>query len=197
MTYLEKSVTKEGLQQAFGVIEDSVQHRIKKLLVVAHEDAALARIRTAVAAADLEIVVAHTSGEALSIVTQQYLDGILIDNALADISAPHFIEEVQRQVKPYTPPIVVFSLTGLADHEAAELRRLSRSSVVRLAVTPERLLDETVLLLHRRETDLTASQCSILGVQRETDSVLAGRKVLVVDDDLRNIFALSSFAPGA
>ena len=74
----------------------------------------------------------------------------------------------------------------------AEIRRLARHSVVRYAESPERLLEETVLFLHRAEADLSESQREILGSVRRTDSTLAGKKVLVVDDDVRNIFALTT-----
>jgi CheY-like chemotaxis protein len=86
----------------------------------------------------------------------------------------------------------VFCDRPLALAEEAEFTRLARVSVLKLAQTHERLLDESVLLLHRAEADLSPEQCRILGKLRETDVTLVGKKVLVIDDDVRNIFALTS-----
>jgi len=192
MTYLEKSVTKDGLEDAFGVIRDSVQRRTRKLLVVAPSTAETQAINGALAGSDLEIVEAASGGEALAVVGHQYLDCIVADLDLPDIIAPHFIEEVQRQIAPYTPPVIVYGRSALADHEAAELRRLARASVVRFAPSLERLLEESTLLLHRAESALSEVQRQIVTEMRTKDLVLSGKKVLVVDDDLRNIFALST-----
>jgi HAMP domain-containing protein/DNA-binding response OmpR family regulator/signal transduction histidine kinase len=192
MTYLEKSVTKDGLEDAFGVIRDSVQRRRRKLLVVAASADERQAINGALAGGDLEIIEAATGGEALALIGHQYLDCIVADLDLPDIIAPHFIEEVQRQTAPYTAPVVVYGRSTLADHEAAELRRLARVSVVRFAPSLERLLEESTLLLHRAESDLSEVQRQLVTEMRAKDIVLSGRKVLVVDDDLRNIFALST-----
>ncbi len=192
MTYLEKTITKEGLQEAFGLIHDSAHPRVRKLLLVVGDAERRAMTRQMIAAPDLEVIEAASGGEALAVIGRDYLDGVAVDVTLPDIIAAHFIEEVQRQVAPWTPPIIVFGREHLEDHEAAELRRLARASTVRFASTPERLLDESVLLLHRTEDKLSAAQRRIVSELRDNDLVLGGRKVLVVDDDLRNIFALST-----
>jgi CheY-like chemotaxis protein len=95
-------------------------------------------------------------------------------------------------VSPYVPPVVIYGREGLIESEGREIRRLARSSRVRLAPTRERLLDEVVLLLHRAEDQLSTKQREILSTIREHDLALVGRKLLVVDDDVRNIFALTS-----
>jgi CheY-like chemotaxis protein/signal transduction histidine kinase/HAMP domain-containing protein len=191
MTYLEKSLTKEGLSQVFGVIGDSAQRRVRKLLVVSSSSSEFETIRAAVAGVDIEILEAHTVAEGLSVVTQQYLDGLAVSYRLEGETAAQLIQEVQRKVTPYTPPVIVYG-QGLTDADAHEIGRLSRTSTVRYAPSLERLLDETVLLLHRVESDLSEVQRHVLEELRQSDRTLAGRKVLVVDDDLRNIFALTS-----
>ena len=98
----------------------------------------------------------------------------------------------RARLAPFVPPVIVFGLRKLDPRRAAELHRLSQISSVRYAPSLGRLLDETVLLLHRSEGNLTAAQRDALAKVRQIDSVLAGRKMLVVDDDLRNIFALTS-----
>jgi CheY-like chemotaxis protein len=119
------------------------------------------------------------------------LDGLTISYRLESAPTTRLIQELQRQHAPFTPPVIVYG-QGLTDSEAQEIGRLSRTSTVRYAPSLERLLDETVMLLHRAEADLSEKQRHVLHELRQIDRTLAGRKVLVVDDDLRNIFALSS-----
>jgi CheY-like chemotaxis protein len=190
MTYLEKSLAKENLSQVFGVIGQSAERRVRKLLIVSDSPSEFETIRAAVASVDLEILAAHSVSESMAIVTQQYLDGLAVSYGLQEGSA-ELIRELQRRVTPYTPPVIVYG-QGLTDADAHEIGRLSRNSTVRYAPSLERLLDETVLLLHRNEADLSDVQRHVLDQLRLSDLTLAGRKVLVVDDDLRNIFALSS-----
>jgi CheY-like chemotaxis protein len=102
------------------------------------------------------------------------------------------VEEIQAEAGPQTAPIVIFGGENLGPALDAEIRRLSRQSVVRYADTPYRLLEESVLFLHRSQDDLSEAQLEILNAIRRSDSVLAGKKVLVVDDDVRNIFALTT-----
>ena len=128
--------------------------------------------------------------EALSIINEQYLDGIIIDLSSPGTSARELVTEVQARISPYTPPVILFGSdnnSGLAD-----LTPLLSASAIRYALSLDRLLDETVVLLHRSEDDLSSEQQRILREVRSTDPVLAGKTILVVDDDIRNIFALSS-----
>ncbi len=192
MTYLEKSETNESLVEAFVTIENSAKKRVKKVLLVCPDQEERDDIVVTIGAPDIDLVSVGTGGEALAVVKQQYLDGILIHLNTEGIAPLDLIDEIQRQSGPHVPPIVVASSRLLSSDEEAGLARLGRGSVVRLGPTRERLLDETVLLLHRAEADLSAGQRRILEQLRETDLTLLGRKILVVDDDLRNIFALTS-----
>jgi CheY-like chemotaxis protein len=191
MTYLEKSLTREGLAQAFGVIGESVRRRTRKLMLVSDSATEFDTIRVAIAGEDMELLEARNVSEALNVLGQQYLDGLAVSYRLKGATAAQLIQELQRRITPYTPPVIVYG-QGLTDADAHEIGRLSRTSTVRYAPSLERLLDETVLLLHRAESDLSEVQRNVLDALRQSDATLAGRKVLVVDDDLRNIFALSS-----
>ena len=195
MTYLEKSVTNDSLAEAFTAIEHSAQKRVKKLLVVCADEQDRQEIVTN--SSRLRISKSFdvaTGGEALAVAKQQYLDGIVIHLQVEDIGRSALVEEIQAQAGPHVPPIILMC------DRAADRRR--RSSIWRAltanqrretgAHTLERLLDESVLLLHRAEADLTADQRRILEQLRETDPTLVGKTVLVVDDDVRNIFALTS-----
>ncbi len=192
ISYLEKSVTRESLQEAFTNIEQSVQPRVRKLLFVSADNARRRKVQHQLEGSDLEVVHASGGGEALAIVAQQFVDGIVVDIRLPDIPALDLIEEIQTQLGPDPSPIVIYGKRSLTGPEASALQRLERGGIVRLARTPEELLDLTVLLLHRAEVELSDEQRGILAGIRQVDEALAGKKVLVVDDDLRNIFALTS-----
>jgi CheY-like chemotaxis protein len=192
MTYLEKSVTKDNLTAAFDAIHLSLERRTRKLLIVAESDFRRARWEEELGGADVEIVSVGSSGEALAVVGQKYLDGIVVDMRLADISAVHLVEEIQRELGSQTPPIVVCGPPAPGVDADAEIRSLARRSVVRYVDALEYLLEESVLFLHRAEEDLSDSQRDILAAVRRTDSRLVGKRVLVVDDDVRNIFALTT-----
>jgi len=191
MTYLEKSVTKDNLNAAFETIHHSLQPRTKKLLVVAGQER-LAHWSVLLGGKDVEVVGVSSGGEALGVVKHQYLDGVVLDLALADLPAVQLAEEVQAATAPQTPPIVFSGMRTLPPETESETRSLARLSVVRFAESNERLLEETVLLLHRAEDDLSEDQREMLAAVRRSDVTLAGKKVLVVDDDVRNIFALTS-----
>src|SRR5204863_665813 len=130
--------------------------------------------------------------EALDVIGSDYLDGIVLDWVTSDTTGIQFIEDVQTRLTPFVPPLIVFGSRKLNPVQAAELHRLSRISAVRYAPSLERLLDETMLLLHRADDRLSDRQKRVLADIRQSDPMLAGRKVLVIDDDLRNIFALTS-----
>jgi CheY-like chemotaxis protein/two-component sensor histidine kinase len=192
MTYLEKSITRESLEEAFVNIEHSVQPRVKKLLVVTGDSSRRRNIRNIVDGTDIEILEVNTGGEAIAVIKQQYVDGVIVDLRLSDIPAVQLVEEIRSEVAPQSLPIVLYSKRKLSNDESAEIERLRRTAVVKHAQSPEQLLDLTVLLLHRAESDLSEEQRRTLAKIRGTDAALVGRKVLVIDDDLRNIFALTS-----
>ena len=134
----------------------------------------------------------RSGGEALAAVKHQYLDGIVIHLLTDDIGALQLAEEIQSEISPYVPPMIIFGARTLSPMEQLDYTRLARATVLKQARTLEELLDESVLLLHRDESDLSVDQRSILQRLRETDAALVGKTVLVVDDDVRNIFALTS-----
>ncbi len=192
MTYLEKSVVNDSLADAFLRIEQSSQKRLKKMMIVCTEARERQSMREFLAARDVEIFEVPTGGEALAMARQQFLDGIVIQLDLADLPAMQLTEEIQKLVNPHVPPIIILATRPLISSEEVDLARLMRVSVIKTANTMERLLDESVLLLHRDENDLRGDQRRILEQLRQTDPTLVGKTVLVVDDDVRNIFALTS-----
>jgi CheY-like chemotaxis protein len=192
MTYLEKTMPNESLAEAFATIEHSTQKRVKKLLVVCGNESERHAIDQMVVGPDLDVISVATGGEALAIIEQQYLDGIIIHEQLRDIDALQFTAEVQAHLGPHVPPCMVLFRRLMSTDEASEFTRLLRTSTIRVAYSLDQVLEECVLLLHRAESDLSAEQRRILDQLRQSDPTLVGKKVLVVDDDVRNIFALTS-----
>jgi CheY-like chemotaxis protein len=192
MSYLEKAVAKDSLVEAFAAIEESTQKRLKKLLVLCSDDSERKGIADLLAAPDLEITDVKTGGEALAVTKEKYLDGIIIHMQLDGIGPLQLVEEIQNQLSPHVPPIILVVTRSLNAAEEQTLARVMRVSVVKRVHSPERMLDDSVLLLHRDESELTEDQRGILDRLRKTDSTLIGKTILVVDDDVRNIFALTS-----
>jgi CheY-like chemotaxis protein/two-component sensor histidine kinase len=192
MTYLEKSLSKDNLNVAFETIHMSLERRAKKLLLVAEDQARWRQWAELLGGRDVEILTVGSGGQALALVRQKYLDGIVLDLGLHDLPAAQLAEEIQTEISPQTPPIVIAGPENPGIEVENEIRLLSRQSVVRYAGSLDRLLEETVLLMHRAEVDLSDSQREILAGIRRSDTTLAGKKVLVVDDDVRNIFALTT-----
>lgn len=141
---------------------------------------------------DVQILDAGTARDAMTLIKQQYLDGVVIDLRLPDTSALALVEELSCELAPHPAPVILFSKRRLTDEEARQVVNLQRLALVKHAQSPEQLLDLAVLLLHRAESDLSEDQREILAKVRRGDVILTGRKVLVIDDDLRNIFALTS-----
>ncbi len=192
MTYLEKSITKDNLNAAFDSIRYSIEPRTKKLLVVAEDEERRANLRELLGGKGVEIIPAGSGGEALAVLKHSYLDAVVLGLHLSDIPALQLVREIQADGGAQTPPIIVFGAEKLVPEYAEAVRRLARASVVVYADTPDRMLEESVLFLHRSQADLSEAQREILGAIRRSDSTLAGKTVLVVDDDVRNIFALTT-----
>jgi CheY-like chemotaxis protein len=192
MSYLEKSVTKDLLNAAFDNIHHSLQRRTKKLLLVTADDGRRSVWIESLNGPDIEIFAVSSAGEALAVAKNRYLDGIALDHVLEGISPTQLVEELQNDVTLQTPPMVICGPVPAGIDIGGEVRRLARQSVVRYAESNERLVEETTFFLHRADADLSESQRELLTVLRRSDSTLAGKKVLVVDDDVRNIFALTT-----
>jgi CheY-like chemotaxis protein len=162
------------------------------LLVVCPIDSERHGIVDLLAAPDLEVTEVRTAGEALAFTKQQYLDGVIVHLELDGIGPLQLVEEIQNQLNPHVPPIILMVTRTLNAAEEQNLASAMRISVVKQAHSAERVLDDSVLLLHRDESELTENQCRILDRLRRTDPTLNGKTILVVDDDVRNIFALTS-----
>jgi CheY-like chemotaxis protein len=191
-SFMNKPLTTDGLEEALERIKHFVEPRTRQLLVVEDDPAEQFSICELLRSADIEIITAATGREALALMRERSFDCVVLDLKLPDISGFQLLQEVQQDPQLCDTPIVVFTGRELSEEEAAELRKRAKSIVVKGVRSPERLLDETALFLHRVVTDLPAAKQQMIENLHRSDEPLRGKKVLVVDDDIRNIFALNS-----
>jgi len=190
--FVTKPTTPEGLETAFGRIKEYTRPRLKRLLVVEDNPAEQLSIRELLGHDDIDVSIAATGAAALSAISTQPFDCMVLDLRLPDMTGFEVLERL-RDTPPLSDlPVVVFTGKDLSPEEDARLHTLARSVIVKGVESPERLLDETALFLHRVVADLPPEKQKMLDRLHCSDDALVGKKVLVVDDDVRNIFALSS-----
>jgi CheY-like chemotaxis protein len=190
--FVTKSATTDGLSSALAKIKAFATPRRKKLLVVDDNEAELASITALLAHDDVDITTAGTGTAALIALNEQPYDCAVVDLKLPDISGFEILEKIRDSADLRDLPVVVFTGKELSAEEDARLKALARSVVVKGVESPDRLLDETALFLHRVTADLPTEKQRMLDRLHSSDEDLIGKQVLVVDDDVRNIFALSS-----
>jgi CheY-like chemotaxis protein len=191
-SFIRKPVTTEGLEAAFDRIKTFTAPRVRQLLVIEDDPAEQVSIRELIAHSDIEITTAGTGAEALALLNDRGFDCIVLDLRLPDMTGFELLDRMQQDERLQDVPTVVFTGRELSDAEQSELRRKAKSIVLKGVQSPERLLDETALFLHRVVADLPPGKQKMIERLHESDELLRGRKVLVVDDDIRNIFALNS-----
>jgi CheY-like chemotaxis protein/signal transduction histidine kinase len=190
--FVTKPTTPEGLESALGRIKEYTTPRRKRLLVVEDNPAEQLSIRELLGHDDIDVSLVATGKEALTAVTESSFDCVVLDLRLPDMSGFDVLERLRDTPSVGDLPVVVFTGKELSPEEDARLHTLARSVVVKGVESPERLLDETALFLHRIVGNLPPEKQKMLDRLHCSDDALVGKKVLVVDDDVRNIFALSS-----
>jgi HAMP domain-containing protein/CheY-like chemotaxis protein/signal transduction histidine kinase len=190
--FVTKPTTPEGLEKALGRIKEYSAPRRKRLLVVEDNPAEQLSIKELLGYDDIDVTVVSTGEEAVQKVTQEAFDCVVLDLRLPDISGFEVLERFRDTPTLGDLPVIVFTGKELSSEEDARLHSLARSVVVKGVESPERLLDETALFLHRVVADLPIEKQRLLDRLHHSDDALVGKKVMVVDDDVRNIFALSS-----
>jgi HAMP domain-containing protein/CheY-like chemotaxis protein/putative methionine-R-sulfoxide reductase with GAF domain len=190
--FVTKPTRPEELESALSRIKEYATPRRKRLLIVEDNPGEQLSIRELLGHDDIDVSIAATGEEALKLVANGAFDCVVLDLRLPDMSGFDILERMRDNPAVNDLPVVVFTGKELSPDEDARLHTLARSVVVKGVESPERLLDETALFLHRVVGDLPAEKQKMLDRLHRSDEALVGRKVLVVDDDMRNIFALSS-----
>ncbi|HTZ95338.1 MAG TPA: HAMP domain-containing protein [Terriglobales bacterium] len=190
--FVTKPTTTEGLDEALDRIKEYAVPRRKRLLVVEDNPAEQLSIRELLGYDDIDVTVAATGADALSLVNNEKFDCVVLDLRLPDMSGFEILDQLRDNPSLGDLPVVVFTGKELSPEEDVRLHTLARSVVVKGVESPERLLDETALFLHRIITNLPPEKQKMIDRLHRSDEALVGKKVLIVDDDVRNIFALSS-----
>jgi HAMP domain-containing protein/CheY-like chemotaxis protein/signal transduction histidine kinase len=193
VSYLEKPVSKEALDHAFDAIADFIDQPVKNLLVVEDDQAQRMSIVELVGGEeDVEVTAVATAEEALEQISERRFDCMVLDLGLAGMSGFSLLETVKNDPALQELPIIIYTGKDLSAAEETQLRRYADTIIVKDVRSPERLLDETALFLHRVEAKLPEQKRRMLERLHSADSTFQQKKILVVDDDVRNIFSLTS-----
>ncbi|HET6231761.1 MAG TPA: HAMP domain-containing protein [Longimicrobiaceae bacterium] len=192
ISYLEKPVTQEALEGAFEQISTFISTAVKRLLVVEDDETQRKSIIELVGEDDVEIVAVGSAQEALEQLGGSHFDCMVLDLGLHDMDGFKLLETVKSNPELQNTPIIIYTGKDLSPQEETQLRRYAETIIIKDVKSPERLLDETALFLHRIEARLPEQKRRMLEQLHNADSTFAGKKIMVVDDDVRNIFSLTS-----
>jgi CheY-like chemotaxis protein len=190
--YALKPVQREELVRAFGRLEAKLQQHLHRVLLVEDDEGLRGSLRELLRLDDVVIDDVGTAQDALARLEASSYDCVILDLNLPDASGYDVLEAMSRSEKYSFPPVIIYTGRALSREDEERLRRYSRSVIVKGARSPERLLDEVTLFLHQVESRLPTESRRLLRAARERDEFFQGKTILVVEDDVRNIFALSS-----
>ncbi len=190
--FVEHGADDGSLQTVLAAAAELAGQRVRRVLVVDDDEAERRSIAALIGGADVEVSSAASSEEALASLDEERFDCIVLDLKLPKASGFSLLERVKTDERHQHVPVIIHTGKALTRREETRLKRYAESIVVKDAASPERLLDETTLALHRPAETLPAESRKILEQMSEAGAALAGRKVLIVDDDVRNVFALTS-----
>jgi signal transduction histidine kinase/DNA-binding response OmpR family regulator/HAMP domain-containing protein len=190
--YIEKPANRERLSECVGNLKGFVDRHVKRLLVVEDDGTLRNSIVELISGEDVSISAVSTGAEALDLVKSDSFDCAIVDLMLPDMEWTELIRKIKQSSSGSELPVIVHTGKDLTKRETAKIRTLAETLIIKDADSMERLVDETALFLHRDVADLSDSQKNIMKRVNVADPRLQGKKVLVVDDDIRNIFALTS-----
>jgi len=190
--YALKPVKREELVEAFERLEAKFSQSVHRVLIVEDDARQRSSVEQLLSNDDVRITGVATAAEALVQLRATTFDCMVLDLTLPDVSGYELLEKMASQDDVSFPPVIVYTGRALTREEEQRLRRFSRSIIIKDARSPERLLDEVTLFLHQVESKLPAERQRMLQQARDRESLLDGRRILVVEDDARNIFALTS-----
>lgn len=190
--YMPKPVKREQLVHALQNLESRLAQRLRSVLVVEDDPVQLDSLRRLLGSHDVETVGAQTAAECLACLKETTFDCMVLDLSLPDATGFSLLKTLSEEDTYAFPPVIVYTGRDLSAEEEQQLRRYSKSIIIKGAKSPERLLDEVTLFLHQVVSELPLEQQRMLEKARSRDSAIEGRRILIVEDDVRNIFALTS-----
>ncbi len=186
--YLTKSEKKESLQDAFNRLKDFVDRPVKNLLLVEDDEAQKLHLKDLIGNGDVKTTVVSSGQDALTEIHSKNYDCMILDLGLPDINGLELLEKIKNELRSL--PVIIYTAKDLPKEEENKIKQLAETILIKDARSPERLLDEASLFLHRNTSKLPEKQRKIIETLHH--GVLEGKKVLLVDDDIRNIFAMTS-----
>jgi len=190
--YMLKPVKREELADVLKKLEAKLSQRMHRVLIV--EDDAVQReaVGRLLTSHDVETVTAGTAAECLDLLGRQTFDCMVLDLSLPDASGYSLLETLSHEDAYSFPPVIVYTGRDLSSDDEQRLRRYSKSIIIKGAKSPERLLDEVSLFLHQVVSELPDEQQKMIRKARNRDAILEGRRILIVEDDVRNVYALTN-----
>ena len=190
--YILKPVKREQLIDAFQRLEQRLTQRLRRVLIVEDDPMQREAVTALLASRDVETVGVGTAADCLDRLRTTTFDCMVLDLSLPDENGYALLETLSREDRYSFPPVIVYTGRDLSPDEEQRLRRYAKSIIIKGAKSPERLLDEVTLFLHQVVADLPPAQQAMLNRARRGDAALDGTRLLVVEDDVRNVFALMS-----
>lgn len=196
IAYLKKPSSKDSLDKAFSHIESYTENQLKRLLIVEDDEIQRKAIIELIGHDDVAITAVSTGSEALNELHSQRYDCMVLDLMLTDMTGFELLDQIRDDQYLNDLPIIIYTGKELDSKEEMKLRKYAESIIIKDVKSPERLLDETTLFLHRVEANLPEDKRRILQKLHNKETLFEGKKILLVDDDIRNVFALSSVLEG-
>jgi signal transduction histidine kinase/CheY-like chemotaxis protein/CHASE3 domain sensor protein len=190
--HASKPTTRAQLEGIFHKLEERFTRKVKRVLLVEDDARQRESVMRLIGDDDIEITAVETGEAALEQINTTLFDCMIIDLKLPDMQGAELLRRLSDQGLYAFPPVIIYTGRNLTRAEEASLMKYSRSIIIKDARSPERLLDEVTLFLHKVESELSHDRQAMLRTVRSRDRVFEGRRVLLVDDDIRNVFALSS-----
>jgi CheY-like chemotaxis protein len=190
--YMLKPVAREKIAEALQTLEERLTHRVRRVLVVEDDEVQRGAVCKLLASREVEALGARDAEECLAQLRSNTFDCMVLDLSLPDASGFALLQKLHDDEHYPFPPVIIYTGRELTADEEQALRRYSKSIIIKGAKSPERLLDEVALFLHQVVAELPAEQQQMIAKARSREAALEGRRVLIVEDDVRNIFALTS-----
>ena len=192
MGYLVKPVKREELAHALEALEAQLTRTMRRVLIVEDDDTQREAVAKLLAGPEIETVGVGTAAECLELLSEQTFDCMVLDLSLPDASGYQLLETLSKDGEHSFPPVIVYTGHDLSQEDEQRLRRYSNSIIIKGAKSPERLLDEVSLFLHQVVSELPPEQQKMIQQARHRDALLEGRTILVVEDDVRNVYSLTN-----
>lgn len=190
--FVTKPVDPDQLAQIFSTIESAISCSVRKLLIVEDNRNEAKSLLALLEGRDVEISLAGSGDEAISLLSREHFDCMVLDLGLSDMSGFDLLEHIRKQDESRRLPVIIHTGRSLSREEELKLRHYTESIIIKGAKSPERLLNEATLFLHQVESSLNPDKQRMLRASLDKETMLEGKKILLVDDDMRNVFSITS-----